>query len=89
MKLAYYNKRPPKPQYIERIFRILNTNKSQSLSQIQKASGLTKTQVGCSLDYLLLKSAIDVEIKDGARLYSLPLSGPDTSVVDLIKKENQ
>lgn len=59
MKLAYFNKLPAKAEYIQAVLNVL-TGKELPLNQIQKKTGLTKTQVACSLEQLIAENQIEI-----------------------------
>lgn len=68
--LSYYNKRPPKPVYINKILKALGSNRLM-LSQIQIKTSLTRTQVACSLDNLIAEEVVDVLVEKGKKCYGI------------------
>lgn len=66
MKLAYFNKLPPRTEYIRLVNNVLKS-KQLSLFNIQKKTGLTKTQVACTLEKLIQDNVVE-RIKDNKKV---------------------
>jgi len=58
VKLATYNKLPPRPEYINKIIVVLSKYTELRPIDIERKTKLTKTQVMCSLDQLLEEGKI-------------------------------
>jgi predicted ArsR family transcriptional regulator len=69
--LAAFNNRPPKPEYAQKIIRVLKRKQSCRLIDLTKATKLTKTQVMCSLDELLTTGVVIISLQSDSKFYSL------------------
>lgn len=58
MKIAYFNSLPPKQEYLEKVITVLDNHSCSTISDIVKKTGLTKTQVGCALEKLIVKEVV-------------------------------
>ncbi len=65
-----FNKLPPRPEYIAKVLAMLNKHPDSRPLEIERKTGLTRTQVMCTLEQLLKENKIRV-IEGGTRLYSL------------------
>lgn len=54
MALAAFNKLPPKPIHLEKVKKALGPNEC-SEKELQDATGLTKTQLLCALEALIIE----------------------------------
>ena len=70
VNLAPYNKLPPKPEYIAKVVAVLHKNPDSRPVDIEKKTGLTKTQVMCTLEQLIRERKVLV-ITGKSRLYRL------------------
>ena len=52
-QLANFNRLRTKPEYIEKVMRLMKKHKKLNLSQIIMGTKLTMTQVKCTLDHLM------------------------------------
>jgi len=60
LNLAPYNKLPPRPEYITKIVAMLEKHPDSRPVDIERNTGLTKTQVMCTLELLLRDKKIEV-----------------------------
>ena len=70
VRLAYYNKLPPKPHYLTAVLKALAGEETMSLIKIAKTSGLTQTQAACALEKLIAEGAVRSINKTGRRVFS-------------------
>ncbi|MCY1543043.1 hypothetical protein D9M68_788350 [compost metagenome] len=69
IKLAHYNKLPPRQQDIDSVLRILKKGEPLQLKDIIAKSKLTRTQVLCSLEALLNSGEVIIESARKPKLY--------------------
>jgi len=74
-QLAPYNKLPSKPEYIDKVLKILLKHPGLRPIDIERKSKLTKTQVMCTLEELIKNGQV-VIISQSPKLYSLRQSMP-------------
>ena len=70
-RLAPYNKLPPKPEYMKKILGALSDGGELSKKDLQTRSGLTMTQLGCSLEVLLANGTVGRASKKNRMYYFL------------------
>lgn len=70
LKLAPYNKLPTRPEYITKVMKMLEKNPESRPVDIERKTGLTRTQVMCTLEHLLKEDQIKV-INGSSRRYRL------------------
>lgn len=63
MKLAYFNRLPTRPEYVDKVLACLDDSDGMPDAAIARATGLTKTQVLCTLEKLLEDDRIFVRHK--------------------------
>ena len=68
-KVGYFNTLPPKPEYLRKVRNALTTESPLSLHKIVKATGLTKTQVACTLEQMVADGEI-IETGSSPKMYS-------------------
>lgn len=56
--LAYYNSKPVRPEYVAKVLGKLKAG-NLTMGDLVKKTRLTRTQVGCTLDKLLLDKKIE------------------------------
>jgi len=70
VNLAPYNRLPPKPSYIKKVLATLEQNPESRPIDIERNTGLTRTQVMCTLEQLLQENKIKA-VSGKSRSYSL------------------
>lgn len=71
MRLAPYNSLPPRPEYTQKVVACLSDGKDWTAFNLCKATGLTKTQVLCTLEQLIASEKIST--KENPKRFSLVL----------------
>ena len=62
-RLANFNTLPPKEEHVTSVINVL-AQCDLPMAQIQRRTGLTKTQAGCALDSLIASGKVEVLNKD-------------------------
>lgn len=70
LKLAPYNRLPTKPEYVTKVVTMLEKYPESRPVDIERKTGLTKTQVMCTLEQLFKDNKIKV-VNGSSRRYSL------------------
>lgn len=65
--LAPFNSLPPRPEYINKVMKVLKANSKLSRFSIQKRTNLTQTQVACTLEKLVSDGEI-IAVKEKDKL---------------------
>ncbi len=73
VKLAPFNKLPPRPEYINSITKVLTETPNLRPIDIEKITKLTRTQVLCTLDLLLKEGKVETT-GQSPRTYSINTS---------------
>ncbi len=66
--LAPYNKLPVRNEYILKVTNSIKL-KGRSFTSIQNRTGLTRTQVACTLDQMINEGLVDIELVKGKKVY--------------------
>lgn len=68
--LSSFNTLPARPEYISAVIRKLS-KRELALNQVVKSTGLTRTQVACTLDHLIDMSKIEVIVINKRKYYKV------------------